>query len=205
MSGVKILYLWPALTVLLVLASACGGSMRGPPTQVAPAQASATVPSVLATTNASLPTPLPLDQVLFRSDTLSLQFSYPRRLDQVQFAACRPVAVAGSITMGGNILIAASPAASMTIDGAVDVFLDRSGAREEGRTATTVGTLDAVRIEYRLQASSRFGIATFTRRGGSIYTFVFEGRPSADSDRQCGESTPTELYNGLLQSVRFLD
>jgi len=43
-------------------------------------------------------------------------------------------------------------------------------------------------------------MATFAVHTGRSYTLVFEAR----NPGQCGESIPTELYEQLIQSLRFM-
>ena len=105
------------------------------------------------------------------------------------------------VGIGSNLSISVQPSQGEDLNTLAQAFLRRVGASEEKRaTLPNLGGGQALRIEYRLQPSARFGIATFAVHAGRSYALVFEAR----NPGQCAESTPTELYEQIIQSLRFI-
>jgi hypothetical protein len=115
------------------------------------------------------------------------------------FAACRPTLQPDgmNLTVGPNVSVQVERGLTVTsLITYSDAFLQRIGAQPERVESGSSG----VRVEYRLQPSGRFGIATFAVAGNRVYAIVFEPRNLA----ACGESSPTEIYDLLLRTLRFL-
>ena len=194
------------LFLAVVLCLGCSASdpaakAPGGPT-VAPAASSTAAPQSLIPLPATPSLDAKADVAIFRNADLGLEFSYPRRLDTASNGACRPALQSDGrvIGIGSNVSISVQRSQGEDLAAVAQAFLRRVGASEEKRgTVANFGGGQALRIEYRLLPSSRFGIATFAIHAGHSYTLVFEAR----NPGQCDESSPTELYEQILQSLRF--
>ena len=191
------------IILLLPLLLCLGCSSSDSPTVAprSPTTGSATN-STRPQTTIPLPTVPATDLATFRSAELGFEFSYPRRLDTASNAACRPALQPDGrvVGVGSNVSISVETSQSVDLNAFAQAFLRRAGAAEERRTTVLNLGGGALRIEYRLLPSARFGIATFTVHAGRSYTLVFEAR----NPGQCGESDPTELYDQIIGSLRFM-
>ena len=130
---------------------------------------------------------------------MGIEFGFPRRLSMPPFASCRPAVQPDgmNLTVGPNVSVQVERTTTTTSLATFgDAFLKRIGAQEE-RVESGANRL---RIEYRLQPGGRFGIATFAVAGSRVYVIVFEARNLT----ACGESSPTEIYDLLIRTLRFL-
>jgi hypothetical protein len=135
---------------------------------------------------------------IHESEALGLRFAYPNRLADAD-DRCLPVVQPDALTFTRHIAITASDH-SGTLDEAAQSWLDAHSAEAVSRGLTSLDGVQAQRIEYRISGSGRFGVLTVAVDGGRAYWFVFEPR----GEPSCGESTPAELYELLLLTVRFL-
>lgn len=177
----------------LLLLVACGEDKgSSDPTAVATASVPVgqiqTTPTVTTTTT-------------YRNASLGFELDIPLALADGSAASCRPqVSTGGSeVMLGSNLSIQVRSTNIRTASEAASAFLANIGAAPESTTDVSVSGEGGVRIEYRLQPSGRFGIATFVVRGGRLYTLVFEARDMT----QCGGLATPALYDALVVGFRL--